>query len=199
GGGGAGGRRGGGWWGAGWGGAGWRVRGDAGAARFCDLILRWNRRADADSTGAVAYRFWIDQLPGKLLQGMRVGEPPPQDLNPNLLLAALQSGAEELQKQWGRLEVEYGEVYCVGRKDGGKASRAGGGSVGGRASPRAISFAPSGDGKTFIGRGGQTAVQLIQLSNPPKSWTLLPLGQSDRPDSKHFDDQARVLFSPGKL
>ena len=37
------------------------------------------------------------------------------------------------------------------------------------------------------------------MSNPPRSWTLLPLGQSDRPESKHFDDQARLLFSPGKL
>ena len=67
------------------------------------------------------------------------------------------------------------------------------------ATPRAVSFGPGGDGKTWLGRGGQTSVQVVQLSRPPRSWTLVPLGQSDRPDSKHFDDQAEKLFSPGKM
>jgi acyl-homoserine lactone acylase PvdQ len=184
---------------AAWEGAGPKARGDAKAAKLCDLILRWNRRADADSTGAIAYRYWIEQLPGKLIQGMRAGEPPPRDLNPTVLLVALQGGAAELEKQWGRLEVKYGDVYRVGRKGSDKTYPVGGGSVFGLATPRAISFSVAADGKTFIGRGGQTSVQLIQLSNPPRSWTLLPLGQSDRPESKHFDDQARLLFGPGKM
>src|SRR5262249_34723336 len=75
----------------------------------------------------------------------------------------------------------------------------GGGSVYGLATPRAISFDRAADGKTWLGRGGQTSVQVVQLSKPPRSWTLVPLGQSDRPDSKHFDDQAEKLFSPGKM
>jgi hypothetical protein len=37
------------------------------------------------------------------------------------------------------------------------------------------------------------------LTNPPRSWTLLPLGESDDPISAHFDDMAEKLFSPGKL
>jgi hypothetical protein len=67
------------------------------------------------------------------------------------------------------------------------------------ATPRAISFDPAPDGKTLLGRGGQTSTQVVQLSNPPRSWTLLPLGESDRPDSKHYDDQAEKLFSARKL
>ena len=37
------------------------------------------------------------------------------------------------------------------------------------------------------------------LTKPPKSWTLLPLGESDHSDSPHYDDQAEKLFSPGKM
>ena len=55
---------------AAWEGADAKLRADAKTAKLCELILRWNRRADADSTGAIAYRYWIDQLPGKWLQGI---------------------------------------------------------------------------------------------------------------------------------
>ena len=37
------------------------------------------------------------------------------------------------------------------------------------------------------------------LTKPPKSWTLLPLGESDRADSPHYDDQAHELFSKSKM
>jgi acyl-homoserine lactone acylase PvdQ len=176
-----------------------KQKADAGTAKLCELILRWNRRADADSTGAVAYLFWKNQLGKNALLADRAGQPPPADVGDAQILSALAAGAEELQRQWGRPEVKYGEVFRVGRRGGTKTWPVGGGSVLGMATPRAISFEPAGDGKTFIGRGGQTSVQVVQLTKPPRSWTLLPLGASDRPSSRHFDDQAEKLFSPGKL
>jgi hypothetical protein len=75
----------------------------------------------------------------------------------------------------------------------------GGGSIDGIKTPRAISFGSSDHDKTFLGHGGQTSTQVVQLTKPPHSWTLLPLGESDHVDSKHWDDQAEKLFSPGKL
>ncbi len=167
--------------------------------RLYDLIMRWNRRADADSIGAVAYRYWKDQLGEKVRLSDRAGRTPPTDITDQQLLDALDAAAVTLLKQWGRLEVKYGEVYRVGRAGGTRHWPVGGGSVAGIATPRAISFDPAKDGKTFLGRGGQTSVQVVQLSKPPRSWTLFPLGQSDRPDSKHYDDQAEKLFAPGKM
>ncbi len=169
------------------------------AAALCTRILHWNRRADADSSGAIAYLFWRNQLGAKSLQSDRAGLPPPAEITDEQLLQALAAGAEQLHKQWGRLDVAYGEVFRVGRQGGKKTWPVGGGSVLGLATPRAISFEPSGDGKTLVGRGGQTSVQVVQLTRPPRSWTLLPLGQSDRPTSPHFDDQAEKLFSVGRL
>jgi acyl-homoserine lactone acylase PvdQ len=39
----------------------------------------------------------------------------------------------------------------------------------------------------------------VLLTQPPKSWTVVPLGQSDRPNSPHYDDQAEKLFSNGRM
>ena len=65
------------------------------------------------------------------------------------------------------------------------------------ATPRAISFGNVGDLK--IGHGGQTSTQIVVLSKPPRSYTVVPLGQSDHPESGHWDDQAAKLFGPGKV
>jgi acyl-homoserine-lactone acylase len=184
---------------AAWEKAGAEVRSDAKAARLHDLIVRWNRRADADSAGAVAYLFWKQQLGDRVLLADRAGRPPPDDVTDEQLLRALAAGAAELHRRWGRLEVKYGDVFRVGRAGGRKTWPVGGGSVPGLATPRAISFDAQNDGRTFLGRGGQTSTQVVQLSKPPRSWTLLPLGESDHPDSPHWDDQAEKLFSPGKM
>jgi hypothetical protein len=47
----------------------------------------------------------------------------------------------------------------------------------------------------MIGRGGQTSTQVIVLTDPPQSYTVVPLGASDHKDSGHWDDQAEKLFS----
>jgi acyl-homoserine lactone acylase PvdQ len=172
---------------------------DAAAAGLYNLIVRWNRRAEADSVGAIAYHVWKSQLGERVLLSDRAGRKPPADVTDAQLLRALAAGAADLRKRYGRLEVKYGEVFRVGRKGGTRTWPVSGGSVPGLATPRAIGFDPAGDGKTFLGRGGQTSTQVVQLSKPPRSWTLLPLGESDHPTSKHWDDQAEKLFSPGKL
>ena len=47
--------------------------------------------------------------------------------------------------------------------------------------------------------GGQCALQVAVMTRPPQSWTAAPLGQSDDPNSPHFDDQAIELVSKRKL
>jgi hypothetical protein len=74
----------------------------------------------------------------------------------------------------------------------------GGGSVGdaGMATPRAISFRQA--GSEMVGAGGQTSTQIVILTNPPQSYTVIPLGESDHKESGHWDDQAEKLFSKSK-
>ena len=61
--------------------------------------------------------------------------------------------------------------------------------------PRAITFQKA--GAVLMGTGGQTATQIVELSKVPNAVSILVPGESDRPDSGHFDDQAHELFSKG--
>lgn len=172
---------------------------DADTVRVHALISGWDRHSRPESTGAMAYKYWKDSLPEDARKGDRMGDPPPESLTDEEALAALEAAAKKLQDDFGKLEVAFGEVYRVGREGGKETWPVGGGNPGsGMATPRNISFKKGKDGK-FIGSGGQTATQVIQLTKPPKSWTVIPLGESDHPESGHWDDQAQKLFSQGKL
>jgi acyl-homoserine lactone acylase PvdQ len=51
----------------------------------------------------------------------------------------------------------------------------------------------------MVGRGGQTSTQVVILTKTPQSFTILPLGESDHPESGHWDDQAEKLFSKSRM
>jgi len=49
------------------------------------------------------------------------------------------------------------------------------------------------------GNRGQTSTQIVELSKPIRSWIYLPVGQSDRPSSPHYRDQAETVFAERTL
>ena len=83
----------------------------------------------------------------------------------------------------------------MGRQGAARTWPVSGGSLrdAGMATPRAISFAKR--GQEMVGHTGQTSTQIVILTKPPQSYMVIPLGESDHPDSPHFDDQAEKLFS----
>jgi acyl-homoserine-lactone acylase len=184
-----------------WEGADAKLKGDKPAAELYTLIQNWNRRCDADGTGTIAYLFWKDQFPPIVKAYDKSGFPPPKEVDDPMILTALKKGAEKLSAAFGRLDVRYGDVYRVGRAGTKRDWPVNGGSVDGIATPRAISFDSIRGKKNphLVGHGGQTSTQIVQLTNPPKSWTVLPLGESDDSKSPHYDDQAEKLFSKSRM
>jgi acyl-homoserine-lactone acylase len=170
----------------------------ADAAEVFDLIAKWNRRSDADSEGALAYYAFKKGLSPELARQVEV----PADINDDQLIAAVQKASEWLKTSFGSVHVAYGKYFRVGRLGGDRTYPVGGGSLNGgpnnvaMATPRAISF--NVEGKEMVGAGGQTSTQIVVMSNPPKSWAIIPLGESDRKGSGHWDDQAEKLFSKSK-
>ena len=94
-------------------------------------------------------------------------------------------------------------MFRVGRQDSADEVSwpVGGGSLGeaGMATLRAVGFSPARADGTRWGNRGQTSTEVVILSNPIRSYTQAPIGQSDRPDSPHYRDQAEKLFSPGAM
>jgi penicillin amidase len=163
-----------------------------------NLIQRWNRRSDAESEGALAFYAFKRSLGSPMASQVE----PTNSATDEILLSSLAKAAEWLKTNFGSLRVAYGRYFRVGREGGSKTWPVGGGSLNGgqnavaMATPRAISFRPV--GKEMVGAGGQTSTQIVILTDPPKSFAILPTGMSDHKESPHFDDQAEKLFSPAK-
>ena len=167
------------------------LRGNAGSV--LKLILDWNRRSEPESAGALAfYAFKMSLSNRNLQQAVEV----PAALNDAEILAALGKAAGWLTSNFGSVEVPFGKYFRVGRT-GGKTYPVGGGTVreAGMATPRAISYNKAGN--EMVGQGGQTSTQIVILTKTPQSWAIIPLGESDHPESGHWDDQAEKLFSKG--
>lgn len=165
------------------------------AAEVYGLIEKWNRRSDADSEGALA--FYAFKREGLGDDNRRAVEPP-NEISDKELLAALDKAAEWLKANFKSVHVPYGELFRVGRQGSDRTYPVGGGSISdaGMATPRAISFDKV--GKVLVGRSGQTSTQIVIMTDPPESYTMVPLGVSDHKESRHWDDQAEKLFSKGK-
>ena len=159
------------------------------------LIQQWNRRSEADSTGALAYFAFKASLEN--VQHRRAFDLP-TDITDAQIVKAVNQAAIWLKTNFNSLEVPYGRYFRVGR-EGGKTYPVGGGILNdyGMTTPRAINFAKK--GAEMVGQGGQTSTQVVIMSKLPQSYTIIPLGMSDDKDSPHWDDQAEKLFSRSKM
>jgi acyl-homoserine-lactone acylase len=160
---------------------------------FAKLILGWNGVAAADSRPALAFYLF------KIALGRPGGEVvPPASLTDAQLEEGLRKAEARLNSDFSP-DATYGTLFRVGRQGGERTYPVGGGNPrgAGMATPRAIGFAQR--GKEFVGVSGQTSTQVVILTNPPRSYMVLPLGESDRKDSPHWDDQARELFSRARV
>ncbi len=192
----------------------------AGHAEVARRIEEWDGVSEPDSQGALAYFRWREALRGLVgaeqmnemtarvndyLELIREAPEPPglRDDELPALVEAVDAAAEALHAGPGGFDGVFGDVFRVGRQDSADEVSwpVGGGSLGaaGMATLRAVGFsAPRADG-TRWGNRGQTSTEVVILSNPIRSYTQPPIGQSDRPDSPHYRDQAEKLFSPGAM
>jgi acyl-homoserine lactone acylase PvdQ len=162
---------------------------------FVQMLTGWNRRSDAGSREALAFYLFK----------MALGQPeaaalePPDSLSNNRIRAALGKAQDQVEAELP-YHADYGTLFRVFREGAPRSNPAGGGIIpeAGIITPRAITFQRA--GAVVLGTGGQSATQVVELSEAPqaaRSVSVLMPGESDRLDSGHFDDQARDLFSKG--
>jgi len=177
-------------------------------------ILSWDGDLRRSSTAALKYYYWrkqivedhgeeaVSDVAGRVDYHLAaLGKPAPEiDLNDDELEAAAYSFASamaQLKDDHASLDATYGDTFRVGRDD--VSWPLGGGGGRGLTTLRNVSYGPPRNDHTRWGSGGQTSTQVIVLSKPIRSWTYVPIGQSDRPDSAHYRDQAEKLFIKRKL
>ena len=192
-------------------------RSDPAYAAGIDDILGWDQQLEHSSTGALKYFYWRQQLVDdhgeeNVRQAQRIidqhyavvrGETPALPrLTDDELEAAASSFARAMARlaaDFGSRDATYGQRFRVGRDDASWPVGGGGNEQLGMTTLRNIGYGPERDDHTQWGRGGQTSTQIVALTRPIQSWTAPPIGQSDRPDSPHYRDQAEKLFSPRRM
>lgn len=152
-------------------------------------LTGWDRRADVGSVQAREFYMFKMEL-GRESSMMR----PPDSLSRGRMVAAMRRVWDYMGSRT-KYTAPYGSEFRVVRDRARESYPVGGGMVteAGIETPRAIWFEHR--GTLNMGVGGQTAPQIIELGPEPRSYAVLSTGQSDDPDSPHFDDQARDLFS----
>ena len=178
-------------------------------------IFSWDGKLAASSSAALKYAYWRRQMVedhgadwARELAAtvddhysVVLGEQPrPIAASAVQLHGALTSYVSALKRivlEHGSANILYGDAFRVGRDE--LSWPVGGGRDLGSSTLRTISYGDERDDYTRWGRSGQTSTQVVVLSRPIRSWSYLPIGQSDRPDSPHYTDQAEQLFSPRQL
>ncbi len=166
-----------------------RIRKAAPGNAFAQMLVGWNRRSDAGSRAALAYYLFKTSLG----PAARAADPP-ASLTDAEIRAALSAAEQKLKSQFAP-DAVFGTLFRVGRNGAGRTWPVGGGTLfeAAMATPRAITFRRIGN--EMVGQAGQSSTQIVILTKPPQSFMVIPLGESDHPQSGHFDDQAEKLFS----
>ncbi len=166
-----------------------RIRQAAPQSAFGRMLAEWDRRSDASSRGALGYYLFKTSLGP---QGAAVD--PPANFTDDDIRAALEKAEQKLKAEFAP-DAVFGTFFRVGRQGSQHTWPVSGGTLreAGMATPRAITFGRV--GKEMVGHTGQTSTQVVILTKPPQSYMVIPLGESDHPESGHYEDQAEKLFS----
>jgi acyl-homoserine lactone acylase PvdQ len=163
-----------------------------------DVLRQWDAHAEISSVGCGLYVYWLLADQADTARADRAGGQHGWTAEvAQAAAAALKKAMANMLKDHGRLDLSWGEMHYLVR--GGKHIPCRGfGYVarGGEASVSAMAGAfTHGD---IVVNFGSTFRMVVSLD--PKgirSWSILPYGECQKPDSPHFADQAD-LYASGK-
>lgn len=169
------------------------------ARRAADVLSAWDRKADADSRGAVLFAFWQQAVDFSNLFAIPWDENSPFATpdglaDPRRAVAALEAAATKVEAAYGKLDVPWGNVFRL-RVDGSDLSANGGADDLGLF--RALWFVPSKD-QHFEAIGGESYVAAIEFSHPVRAMALTTYGNATQPGSLNRGEQLK-LFASKKL
>jgi len=173
-----------------------------GIAREAKAVLeQWDRKADIDSRGAALFYNWAMKMNPYKQENYAVPwdeEAPvstPDGLaDPAAMARLLESVATEMQEQYGRLDVPWGEVNRIEYNGHSWPANGANGAVG---VFRVAAAGVAVDGVQTI-RHGDSWVAVIEFAETTRARVLLSYGNSTQEGSPHFGDQL-ALFSQKKL
>ena len=148
-------------------------------SRLVKILTAWDRRADAESRGALAFYLFKKELGRDA-----VSVAPPDSLSRDRVLAAITRALDRLELNYD-FNANWGSVFRISR-DGARNSFPAAGGVlpeAGIETPRTLFY------RDNRATGGQAATRIVEFSQTPNATSVLLPGVSDDPASAHFNDQ----------
>jgi acyl-homoserine lactone acylase PvdQ len=162
--------------------------------RAVAILRSWDGMATVDNK-ALSILAALVEVAGSVDKPKRAGAAKPAQL-----LGSLAKGLETLENRWGSIEVPWGRVHVIRR--GTMELPIGGAGNSSAADPFTtllMAGAKKVSGGKYVTGSGTSWIQLVKYhGDSVEAKTILPYGNSNRPDSPHFADQM-PLFAAAKL
>jgi acyl-homoserine-lactone acylase len=167
------------------------------------MMERWDNTAGPDSKGAMLFETWWQRYGAGLPDSLRYtrawtsADPTntPVGLSqPARAAEAFAWAVGETARRYGAYDVAWGAVHRVRR---GTVDVPVGGCGGALGCFRVLNFARDPDGK-LSANGGDGWILAVEFGDTPRAFSALAYGESPRPESPWFSDQA-ALFAKGEL
>lgn len=164
--------------------------GSAVGRQAADVLSNWDRKADADSRGAVLFAAWARAMPSSQLFATPWNQNSPLNTptglaNPVAAVKALEVAATTVKLVYGALDVPWGEVARLRYSTVDLPANGGPGLFG---IFRVIDLVPGTQGR-FQQVAGDSYIAAIEFSNPVRAKVLTTYGNATQPGSRHIGDQ----------
>lgn len=164
------------------------------ARQAAEVLSKWDKKADANSQGAVLFYLWakavdLDNLFAKPWSENSPLTTPDGLANPTSAVEALSAAAAKVKSTYGRLDVAWGEVFRLRSNSLDLPANGADDSVG---VFRSVWFAPSKDNR-FQAVGGDSFIAAIEFSNPVRAMVLNSSGNATQSNSPNDGDRLQLV------
>ncbi len=174
-------------------------------ARAIDLIAAWDKTVSPQSRGGTLFESWWRRYLGRgtaaadsaYAQPWNAAAPTstPRGLrSPQRAAEAFSWAVADMIKRYGAFDVAWGDVHRVRR---GNVDVPVGGCSSDLGCFRVLTYRDDPDGKR-VAIGSDGWILAVEFGDQPRAYSVLAYGESPRPDSPFFSDQA-AMFARGEL
>ena len=160
-----------------------------------DLFRNWNYKAEKDSRAMAVFHYFYNRFNTPSYSSIIATEDESEisEAVKQSLLTELGVAAAQVKSYFGQVGVPWSEVQYF--EHGGKkyALAGSGGSGGWLQTLRSAGNQTEQENGRISVTGGSAYQYIIELSEKPKMWSGMPIGQSVDPNSKHFDDLTKLF------
>jgi acyl-homoserine-lactone acylase len=174
---------------------------DRSMKKMANAVRSWDYQVCKESVGATAFRYWRLEY-GKLHpeafgENEAYGAPETEEEQRDAV-RALRAAADYLKSKFGAPLVPWGQLLRLRRGDLDLPLDGDVGFFGGVECMRATGTQEPGKDGRYVFKGGQVIPTVVEMTDPVQVWSIVPYGQSRRPESPHYNDQTR-LYSEGQM